>query len=110
MIIQFYYIITLYTVGIPLNAVAAFGFHVGANSRAVAKIRCLNTIDADYYDYYDYYYYYYYYYEALEVELSHCSISISTASSDTIAGVRCFEPGKIQIPQHIMSMQHLMYH
>ena len=83
-----------YTVGgIPLNAVDAFGFHVGANSRVAAIIRCGDTTDYDYnYDYdYDYDYN-----EASEVEeLSQCSISISTTSSEAIAGVRCFEPGEL---------------
>ena len=68
-----------------MNAVTAFGFHVGANSRAVAKIKCGGNDEADDID------------EADDEapELSQCEISISTASSDTIAGVRCFEPGKI---------------
>lgn len=61
-----------------MNAVTAFGFYVSANSRAVAKINCGGTAEAD---------------DETPV-LSQCEISISTASSDSIAGVRCFEPGK----------------
>ena len=70
-----------YTVGIPLNAIDAFGFHVGANSRVAAIIRCGDTTDDDF--------------DEAE-ELSQCSISISTTSSEAIAGVRCFfESGKL---------------
>ena len=81
-----------YTVGgIPLNAVDAFGFHVGANSRVAAIIRCGDTTDYDYHYNYDYDYD-----EASKVEeLSQCSISISTTSSEAIAGVRCFETGEL---------------
>ena len=78
-------LILYYTVGIPLNAVDVFGFHVGANSRVAARIRCDDTTD-----------YTYDYDEASKVEeLSQCSISISTTSSEAVAGVRCFEPGKL---------------
>jgi hypothetical protein len=70
-----------------LNVVAAFGFHVGANSRAAAKIRCGDTTEDDH----D---------EASEVELSQCSISITF--SETIAGVRCFESGKSAIYSHTL--------
>lgn len=85
-----------YTVGIPLNAVAAFGFHVGTNSRRAAKIRCGDTAEADDDEA-----------EELEVELSQCSISISTASSEGIAGVRCFEPGKLFFDMLVIPMQHI---
>lgn len=68
-----------------MNAVDAFGFHVGANSRVAARIRCDDTTDYDY----D---------EAFEIEeLSQCSISITTTSSEAIAGVRCFDQGKLAI-------------
>ena len=66
-----------------MNAVDAFGFHVGANSRVAASIRCDDTTDYDYDG-------------ALEIEeLSQCSISITTTSSEAIAGVRCFDRGKL---------------
>ena len=72
-------IINFYTVGIPLNAATAFGFHLSANSRVVAKIKC-GGIDLENDD--------------VQVsDLSQCSITIYTASSKTLAGVRCFEPG-----------------
>ena len=68
------------SVGIPLNAVSAFGFHMAINSRVVAKIRCGDTNEFE-----D---------DLPEIELSQCSISISTASTESIAGVRCFERGE----------------
>ena len=77
----------------PVNAVTSFGFQVSATLRKAAKVT-----ECDH--------------EAQEENITTghlaCSFSVSTASIESLAGVRCFEPGK-QLEAWMGSVSNMLF-